>query len=117
MSPLPAAEHERVRIETRRTRNRGRRSGRAALARAWTWIECFEADVRPEATPTGVLYTVKIVGFHPATAQILADAVDALHGNVKTFVESGAEQGPTGGSMKRVREAYARWVAKTEGGG
>lgn len=113
--PLPASEHARVRDETRTLRNRAARNRRAALVRAGSWLETFGAEVRADATPTGILYTVRLTGFHPASDRLLTNAVDALHANVTTFVRSGAAKGPTGASMERVREAYARWLGKTEG--
>ena len=86
-----------------------------ALARAWAWIEAMDAKVVAESTPTGLLYTVSVPGFHPATAQLLAHAVDALEHNITTFCQSAAAKGPTGARLDRLRAARARWEEARQG--
>lgn len=105
---LDTAEHRRVKRETRATRNRMARNRRAALARAWAWIEAVDARVVAEATPTGLLYTISVPGFHPATARLLPHAVDALQANIETFCNSPAVKGPTGAKLDRLRAALER---------
>lgn len=115
MPGLTAAEHRTVQRQSKDGRNRTARNRRAALARAWAWIEAMDAKVVAERTPTGLLYTVSVPGFHPATAQILSHAVAALEHNVTTFCQSLAATGPTGAKLDRLREARARWEEARSG--
>ena len=96
---LPAAEVQRVRDETQRTRNRAARGRRAALVWAHDWVAAMDAQVRADAMAYGTLYTVRLPGFFPASAVWLPHAVEKLDETLAHFCASPATHGPTGARL------------------
>ena len=117
MPGLTTAEHRRALAEAKARRAAGQRRGRAALARAWVWVETLGATVAPQATPSGVLYTVRIPGFHSQTARRLVDAVAVLDAHLADWCAGGAAQGPTGAKLAPLCEKRRILMARTDGTG
>lgn len=102
MPGLTTAEHRAALRETKARRNAGHRYGRALhkkLSRARQWVAAMDARVETLLTPTGVLYTVSVAGFHSQTAWRLADAVDVLDATIADWCAGPATHGPTGARL------------------
>ena len=115
MPALSTAEHREAQRDQKARRNTSARNGRAALARAWAWVEAMGAQVAVEPTPAGALYTVRVPGFHPQSARWLPAAVAALEGNITHFCESRAAKGPTGARLDALRAQRAAWEEARRG--
>jgi len=113
MPALTTQEHRQAQREAKTRRNASARNGRAALARAWAWIEAMGAQVTVEATPAGALYTVKVPGFHAQSARWLPAAVAALQGNIEHFCDSRATHGPTGARLDALRAKRAAYTQRS----
>lgn len=121
MPGLTPAEHQAALREARTLRNAGRRYGRASLARAHEWIAALDARVETLVTPTGVLYTVSVPGFHSQTAWRLADAVTILDAHIIEWCGGPATNGPTGAKLAPLcakrRRLPEGWTVLRGGGG
>jgi hypothetical protein len=114
MPALTTQEHRQAQREAKTRRNTSARNGRAALARAWAWIEAMEAQVVVEPTPSGVVYTIRVPGFHSQSARWLPAAVNALEGNIAHFCDSRATHGPTGAKLDALRAKRAAYAERAE---
>ena len=92
--PLTSAEHAEVLRLTKARRN--------AHARARRWCRRTGARVERHPYPWGVLWIVKLTGFHPAADRDFVEAVAHLARTVEHFRRTGAAKGPTGGKLDRL---------------
>jgi hypothetical protein len=103
---LTSADHARVKRASMDARNAGQRHGRWSRKRAEEWVARTGATVRRDPVVGGLLYTVHVPGFHPQYGARLEWAVAQLAANVDHFCSSPtASRGPTGASLRRLREA------------
>ena len=81
-------------------------------AEARRWCACLGAEVFPYAHHGRILHTVKVVGFWPATAERLEDAVDQLDANLAHCLEwgdHGLVNGADAPAGPRPRGLDGRW--------
>jgi hypothetical protein len=98
------AEHQAVQRETKKLRNTLARQRRRAHARAQAWCEALGATVTMKLLgDLGPLYTVRVPGFHPATARTLPDAVAHLERTVAAWCAGPSTHGPTGAALDPIR--------------
>jgi len=101
---LTTQDHQAVQRETKHLRNTLGRRRRRAHARAQAWCEALGATVSIRMVgDLGALYTVRVPGFHPATARTLPDAVAHLERTVAAWCQGPRVHGPTGAALDPLR--------------
>ena len=77
------------------------------------WCDCLGATVFPYAHHGRILYTVKLVGFHPQTAERLEHAVDQLEANLAHCLAWG-DHGLVVASAHRLRAGREQFLSTTD---
>ena len=80
-------------------------------AEARRWCVCLGATVFPFAHHGRTMYAVKLVGFHPQTAERLEDAVDQLDSNLAHCLAWG-DHGLVPASAHRLRVGREHFVSR-----
>ena len=109
---LTATEHRTVQQEQRMARNARARSQTARRKRVDAWVEATGARLTVSPFQDGLLYEVRLAGFHPAYATSLTHAVEHLAATLHQWLSGGATHGPTGAALERFRAADEAYHAQ-----
>ena len=80
-------------------------------AAARRWCACLGATVFPFAHHGRTMYTVRVPGFHPQTAERLEDAVDQLDANLAHCLEWG-DHGLAPATAARLRAGREHFLSR-----
>ena len=80
-------------------------------AEARRWCDCLDAEVFPFAHHGRTMYTVRVPGFHPQTAEELSDAVDQLDANLANCLPWG-DRWLVAASAERLRAGREQFLSR-----